>query len=278
MKFIQSWWDIQNKGTIPEKDIPIIELSRLTIEYNLDTKITFYTDLKSLSGLNYTNVEPLDMTGYPKEMWCLGKLVAISKQTEPFIHMDIDMFIWNKFSLEKFNVPFMVFHHEDWDLYHMQYSKHIPPPPTLKKGYDDFNSKNFGMVGGTEWRCIVDTANEILEHVKKYQDVIVELTRKYEGDNVSQTPVLIEQVWMSEIMRKKGIKAKSFLGDKDSKFNPFYSSMSRIYENACKLGVSHYWGHSKRDRYNEIVDSYNKWKHYIDSLNTINNESFSSSS
>jgi len=268
VKIIQSWWDIQGKGVLASKDIPLVELSRLTLEHNLGTRVIFYTDLLSLSGLSYSNIKPLNMSEYPKEIWCLGKLVAMAQQKEPFIHIDNDIFLWNSTSIDVFNAPFIVFHHEPWGEKCMDVARLIPPPPSLKKGYDTFNTNNFGMIGGTKWKEIVECIQEILDHVKNNKELIVNVANKV-GEG--WVPVLVEQVWLSELLRKRKIKPKSFLGDKDGKFNPFYNP------NLCKLaedrGVSHYWGWSKKERYNDIVKAYKKWKDYFNSIQyTINNE------
>ena len=83
MNIIQSWWDIKGNKEISQEDLPIVELSRLTLQHNLSTNITFYTDLQTTSNLGYSDVRPLNMTDYPKDVWCLGKLVAMSQQKEP---------------------------------------------------------------------------------------------------------------------------------------------------------------------------------------------------
>lgn len=275
MRIIQSWWDIQNKGIVPHKDIPLVELSRLTLEHNLGTKITFYTDLLSLSGLGYSDIKPLNMTGYPKEIWCLGKLVAMSQQTEPFIHVDNDIFLWKPIPINEFKAPFIVFHHENWGRKCMDVAKHLPPPPSLKKGYDSFNTNNFGIIGGENWQEIVECINEILDHVKKNSKKIAEVANKF-GEG--WVPVVVEQVWVSELLRKKKkIKPKSFLGDKDGKFNPLYNpNLPKLAETR---GISHYWGWSKKERYNDLIYAYDKWKDYFSSIQyTVNNEGSRTSS
>jgi hypothetical protein len=268
MKFIQSWWDIPANGKLPEKEIPIMELSRMTLEHNFGGEITLYTDLKSTEGLGYKEVKSLDMTGYAKPLWCLGKLVAMSQQTEPFIHFDCDLFLWRQTPMNTLEKPFITFHHETWAQQFLGYASKIPAPPSLGKHYDFFDSQNFAIVGGTEWKDFVECAQEILEHVKKYQDEILQIAheREYtEGrPRLMWTPVLVEQVWMSQLMRKRKIKPVSFLGDKYRPFNPFYDP--DIFDKAKKKGIAHYWSESKKDNYDELVKAYKKWKEHFENI------------
>lgn len=268
MKFIQSWWDIPANGKLPEKEIPIMELSRMTLEHNFGGEITLYTDLKSTEGLGYKEVKPLDMSGYPKPLWCLGKLVAMSQQTEPFIHFDCDLFLWKQTPISELEKPFIVLHHETWAQEFLMYAKKIPAPPSLKKRYDYFDSQNFAIIGGTAWKDIVECAQEILDHVKKHQEQILEIAYEKEyyesGTRLMWTPVLVEQVWLSQLMRKKNIHPVSFLGDKYKPFNPFYNS--KIFDRAKKKGIAHYWSNSKKNNYDELVKAYKKWKTYLENI------------
>lgn len=265
MKLIQSWWDITKRGQIPQKELPIMELSRMTLEHNFDSKITFYTDLNSLSGLGYSDIKSFDMSGYPKEIWCLGKLMAMAQQTEPFIHLDTDVFLWRKTPIENLEKPFNVFHHETWVQQFMGYAGKIPAPPSLGKVYDYFDSNNFALVGGTAWKDLVECAQEVLEHVKKHQEEIVKIALDHENDpnyRMMWTPVLVEQVWISQMMRKRKIKPVSYLGDKWKPFNPFYHS--NIIYRAKKKGIAHYWSYTKDRHYDSLVEAYNKWRTYLE--------------
>jgi hypothetical protein len=266
MKLIQSWWDIAGRNKLPEKDIPIIELSRMTLEHNFGQKITFYTSLKNTDGLKYSDVKPLDMSGYRGDLWCSGKLKAIAQQTEPFVHMDLDLFLWKQTPIKTLELPFIVFHHETWAQQFLEYANKIPPPPSLKNGYDYFDSQNFAIVGGTNWKDLVECCQEILEHLKTHQDEIIEIAHDKEIKNGTQrlmwTPVVIEQVWISQMMRKRKIPPKSFLGDKWKPFNPFYHS--NIHYRANKRGISHFWAYTKDERYDELIEAYKKWKAYLE--------------
>jgi hypothetical protein len=268
MKFIQSWWDLQNKG-LPEKEIPLMELSRMTLEHNFGNPVTFYTNLSSTEGLNYKEVKPLDMTGYPKEIWCLGKLVVMSQQTEPFIHFDTDLFLWKQTPIKELEKPFIVFHHETWAQKFMSYAQKIPAPPSLGKSYDTFDSNNYAIIGGTHWKDLIECIQEVLEHVKKYQEEIVKVALEHEegSKRLMWTPVLVEQVWVSQLMRKRKIPPVTFLGDKWRPFNLFYEP-NLIYR-AKKRGVAHYWADTKDRLYGEIVEAYNKWKNYLEPNETI---------
>jgi hypothetical protein len=144
----------------------------------------------------------------------------------------------------------------------------MPAPISLGKNYDYFDSQNFAIVGGTSWKDFVECAQEILDHVKKHQEEILQIAhdREYiEGrPRLMWTPVLIEQVWMSQLMRKRKIPPVSFLGDKWKPFNPLYEP--NINYRAKKKNIAHYWSESKKDHYDEIVMAYKKWKAYFERI------------
>lgn len=262
MKFIQSWWDIDNKKALSDTETKLTELSRMTLEHNLNAKITFYTDLKNTNGLNYSNILPLNVAGLPKELWCLGKLAAIALQNEPFAHIDTDVFLWSKTEHDKFKKPFIVLHHENWVQQFMNFARQVPAPGRLGKDYELFNSNNFGIVGGTEWRLIKESAQEILEHIKKYGEEIVNIAKQHEtGDRLMWTPVLVEQVWLSEILRTRDIHPSSYLGDENRRFNAFYEP--KLSERAEKLGIAHFWSNTKKEHEKELLHAHSVWSNYL---------------
>jgi hypothetical protein len=265
MKLIQSWWDAVDKKKLSEKDIITTELSRMTLEHNFDQKITFYTNLESTEGLNYSDIKHLDMSGYDGQLWGMGKLKAISQQTEPFAHIDVDVFLWKKTPIKTLQHPFIVFHYETWFQAFEEHAKRLPPPPSLKDGYDVTDSQNFGIVGGTNWKDFVECAQEILEHVKKHQDEIITnaVDREFRENKprLMWTPVIIEQVWISQMMRKRKILPKSFLGDKWTS-EPFYES--NLNYRAKKKGISHFWCGAKGRHYEQLIEAHKKWKTYLE--------------
>lgn len=257
MKIIQSWWDIANQGKLSKSDLYTANLSHLTLQKNLGN-ITFYTNLKDVSNVTPKYVLPLpNVSKYNGILWCLGKLVAMSLQNEPFLHIDTDIFIFKKYSFNKFKFPFTVLHEENWVEQNINfYKSKVLPPPSLKGGYN-IVSNNFGIVGGTNWKDLVETTQEILDHVLKHQDLLVDFAAKTAQGNI-WVPVLIEQVWVSQIMLKRGYKPEPFL--KANNFNDL---------NACasKKQIAHFWSSSKTYYEDEILNTYKMWKQYYEKNN-----------
>src|SRR5215831_11437259 len=48
-------------------------------------------------GLEFEQVSTClnELTDHDPEFWCLGKILAYSRQEEPFVHLDNDVFLWN---------------------------------------------------------------------------------------------------------------------------------------------------------------------------------------
>jgi hypothetical protein len=92
---------------------------------------------------------------------------------------------------------------------------------------------------------------------------MVKTALEYEGHSkrIMWTPVLIEQVWVSQLMRKRKIPLVTFLGDKWKPFNPIYEP--NLTYRAKKRGVAHYWSDTKNRCYDEIKEAYKKWKIYL---------------
>ena len=113
-----SWLGANYKGILDQKDFAIYS-NRLAQKAGYKTIV--YTDKKSkefLKGIPFNEIIDFDeniLSQLPKTMWAAGKLLAISKQRDAFIHMDFDMFIYKNIFLEKIqNSDFFIFHEEPW--------------------------------------------------------------------------------------------------------------------------------------------------------------------
>lgn len=113
--------------------------------------------------LPYTNVrlDLNDLKTYDSRLWAVGKLYTYSLQNEPFIHVDGDVYIWDKFniSLEKRDVivqsKYDFTHHikyEEIKTYLLQEFKNLPfsVSEQLKKENNQLLSINAGIIGGSD--------------------------------------------------------------------------------------------------------------------------------
>jgi hypothetical protein len=84
-------------------------------------KTVLYTDQKSkqiLKDIPYNEIIDFDekiLEQLPKTVWAAGKILAMSMQTGPFIHIDFDFFILKNNCLEQlYDKDFFLFHEEPW--------------------------------------------------------------------------------------------------------------------------------------------------------------------
>ncbi len=120
MKVIQSFWtkpayhnskdtNARYNGGWPNQKHAFYSfaLSALTIN-KFYTQTELYTDLRgkelfqSFLELPYSKIHTeLDtLNNYNPKLWAIGKLMACAAQNEPFIHLDNDIFIWDKISYQ----------------------------------------------------------------------------------------------------------------------------------------------------------------------------------
>jgi len=113
MKIIQSFWTgntevIPSCGWFSEKHhllgwiLSVNQLRKYYDEVELVTDTYGYELLIEKLHLPYTNVHVVldELNAYPSDLWALAKIKTYQIQTEPFLHVDGDVFIWEKFSDE----------------------------------------------------------------------------------------------------------------------------------------------------------------------------------
>lgn len=261
MKVIQSWLDCRGNKKLTDYQAKVAELSRMTLEHHLDTEITLYTNLEDTSNLKYKHIKPLTIGNSTSYItWVLGKLEAMAQQTEPFIHIDMDLFLFKKTNMAHFQRPFLVLHHEYWTQLFSNYAHLVPAPKSLSKGYNCNHSNNFGIVGGMEWQHLTETIKEILEHVYTHKEELDNVYSKNHDPGNAYPAVLTEQVWVSEIMLKKGILPTPYL-----RYRPkLFTSDHRELKQSAKLrGIAHFWCNTKDKCREDIEHTYEKWKSYL---------------
>ncbi len=186
-------------------------------------KIELVTDLEGQKvlidqlNLPYTSVR-LDLeqlNSYPKELWAIGKLYAYSIQDEPFLHVDGDVYIWEKFSaaLEKAQ---LIGQHVDTDEGHYDFGiqqlvrRNIAIPFEMKRDFathKKFKATNAGILGGTN-----------LDFFKEYVDrafwFINKNLKKVDSDMIGSSYALIyEQYLFSVMARQQGLIVKHYIDD-----------------------------------------------------------------
>ena len=71
--------------------------------------LVLYTDNQGIEDLNRVlplfddvklDLQELHDNNVPSSLWAYPKILAYSKETEPFLHIDNDVFLWEKLPLE----------------------------------------------------------------------------------------------------------------------------------------------------------------------------------
>ena len=188
MKIIQSFWtgnqnDFTNShGWCNYKYnwISWILSSHQLIKFH--KQVELYTDafgyeiLINKLQLPYTKVHVVldELNHFHKDLWAVAKIKTFQLQTEPFLHVDGDVFVWESLT-EKFkNSNLVVQNLEVTSIYYPDKWKEIRPnliyiPDTVKnfKCTTTDLVTNMGIIGGNNLNFITEYTHKSLEFVEK---------------------------------------------------------------------------------------------------------------
>ncbi len=143
-------------------------------------KVTLYTDsfgkdLFQKLQIPYTSTHTAlnDLHEYPSTLWALGKIYTYAQQKAPFIHVDMDVFIWDQFPIQfldadiyaqniEYNFPR---YKELVDILISDFNK---VPKSLYETYQqtgDIWAFNAGVMGGTKFSFFKDFAAIVFEFI-----------------------------------------------------------------------------------------------------------------
>jgi len=171
MKIVQSFWSGNRNLTehgfgwlSPQYHVMAWALSCLKLKEHYDD-LHLYTDSYGISIL----IDYLDLpyktihnhydhiNHYDKSLWALAKILTFSSQEEPFIHVDGDIFIWDKFSPLLENADLLAQNVEFGTSYYKTQMngvrKNMSSIPTfLEKelNKESISSYNMGLFGGSD--------------------------------------------------------------------------------------------------------------------------------
>ncbi len=202
--------------------------------------------LKDYLELPYDDVK-VDLDSYNNfhpDLWAISKLHAYTIQTEPFLHVDSDVFIWDRLR-EVENKP-LIAQNEDigFEFYYKvwkEIQKHfLYIPEYMNSDYNSklqINSCNAGIFGGTDVAFIKEFACEALEFLNKN-------ISNYSGVNLGSTVLIYEQYLFSSLARSKK-KEVSYLFDQMSSSYLEVSTFSTV---PSKRKYVHLVGSAKRNK------------------------------
>lgn len=195
MKIIQSFWSkpFQKSGGWYDPvfhyiswTLSCLKLLQFYDEVELVTDRKGYDILINKLHLPYTSVQVClnDIDHYYEGLWALGKIYTYSLQNKPFIHVDNDIFIWEKFPDRIESSQLIAQHFENNYSYNRKSFFDL-----IKRGikYDDFmkpekssviNESNLGIVGGCNMEFFKDYTEKVFRFVNINYDVISRLSKK----------------------------------------------------------------------------------------------------
>jgi len=205
MKAVQTLW--MDAGTGHRQPSLLWRLSNHFLRENFD-RVELYADAEGRTyaegaGLVYDEIFelPPPHEGFAS-LWSLGKLITASRQTEPFIHVDGDVFLRTVPPA----VPFIVQNAEpNWHSgteIGAFWAKQIQPvadAPLL--------SYCFGIFGGTAHQEIAAACQDTIDFL--YANA--EAMREPMAEEPLLCTILVEQIWVPMFLQKRGVEITSYL-------------------------------------------------------------------
>lgn len=159
--------------------------------------------------LPYSNViEELNiLDNYSSRLFALGKMLAYSIQTEPFIHVDNDVFIWERFS-RKLESSRLISQNIEVDIsFYYQILEQLDKsfhffPDVIKKIRETeriINAYNAGIIGG----CDIDFFRNYAQISFNFIDSNIECLRSI---NIEQFGLIWEQFLFYCLAKDKNVK------------------------------------------------------------------------
>jgi hypothetical protein len=179
--------------------------------------ITDYEGAKLLVDklrLPYTDVKTeLDkLNSYPSRLWAVGKLYAYNIQNEPFIHIDNDVFIWDKFP-ERLHKADLLAQNLEYDIGQymlgikdMMRNRCVFPDVILDdiKNERWIKAANAGILGGNNLDFIRDFVKTSFKFI---DDNLSKFGNAVAG---SSHAIIYEQYLFSSMAREKGIEVNYY--------------------------------------------------------------------
>lgn len=127
-------------------------------------------------GLPFQAVkDELENIDYPIDLWAIAKIITYGLQTEPFLHVDNDVYIWSEFpeSIRRSNLAVQSI--EENYAHNKLYTEdiinkftYVPEVILEQRGnFLEINSINAGIIGGNNISFIHDYAREAIRFIEQ---------------------------------------------------------------------------------------------------------------
>jgi len=256
MKIIQSFWagnqnetDKNTYGWLAPKYHWlgwVLSVNQLSKFYNVElyTDSIGYEILIKKLNLPYAKVHKIfdDLNTYDKDLWAIAKIKSYELQDTPFLHIDGDVFIWDKFPKHLLEKKLITQNLEVTTKYYKDMWKEISPflsfIPNEIKAFDQGESNyacNMGIVGGSDITFLKEYSKKSIEFVEKNKDNWVNIN----GFNFN---IFFEQVLFYQMAENEEI---SYLFSEISKDNE-YEGFGNFNDIPHKRNYLHLLGFYKR--------------------------------
>lgn len=222
--------------------------------------------------LPYTSVRvELDVLNhYPNQLWAIGKLYAYQLQDKPFVHVDGDVYCWDRLGKDIENAE-LIGQHLDIDESHYHHSlNHLKGidfymPRELEMDFSTnkrFDATNAGILGGNN----LDFFQEFVE--RAFYFINQNLSKVSKINTGGSFAILYEQYLFSVMARNKGLEIKHLLKENEDEIIHLSDFMNRFYPKK----FVHLLGESKlvmeccRELELNLSSDYPEWYDRINSL------------
>ncbi|WP_394749646.1 DUF6734 family protein [Spongiimicrobium salis] len=197
MKIVQSYWSkpssdesglnpnnrnlggwLEKKHNYMSWTLSCLQLRKFYNEVELVTDEAGYNLLIEQLKLPYTQVKVKldDLNGYHNNLWALGKIYTYGLQKEPFIHVDGDVFIWNRLpaAIEKATLCAQNYEVDEPGYEHVynhvkRYFNYFPDFMNYSEG-TQITSVNAGIMGGNNINFFEEYATVVFDFIHKNSD------------------------------------------------------------------------------------------------------------
>ncbi len=267
MKIIQSFWSKpsvkklklndsdRNNGGWLEKNynyyswaLSCLQFRKFYQNVELITDAYGYDMLINKLGLPYTNViVALDtLNNYHTDLWAIGKLYSYKMQSQPFIHADSDIYIWNKFDIRMEAAQLLVQNLEVNYFYNIKSFENISrmlaflPPVfhSMLEQKENINSVNAGILGGNDVDFFQEFSEMAFDFVDRNTDILSHI-------DVGIFNTIFEQFLFYALSQKKDIKITTLFDH----INHTFDGLAELASAPGQTDYVHPVGYYKRTRH-----------------------------
>lgn len=221
--------------------LSVLQLRRYYNNVELNTDNTGYDILIETLELPYSSVHKnLESVAIDRSLWVMSKIYSYNMQQEPFLHVDGDIFIWEKFPFEVTDYALIVQNLEqNWEAYKEAVNQIGLLIPKLSNTLDlvkqNGDAYNAGIIGGRD-----------LNFMTTYTEIVIKIGREY-GSKLNDIPYInmfLEQKIVHMIAQQYKIQTKCLVHEPI--IDPSYHDFARFENVPYQTKFIHALGEFKR--------------------------------